>query len=134
MTGVVRGKVRSGSGAPIPQAAVIIEESRARSTTTNSGFFVFLGVSPGLYTVRVYKEGVGRAIVRDVEVHADLCARVSAKLDPDTTTVFSYSEPIRLEPGRMFVLSGQRVRSIPLEDPAVTIRTIPSRVEIDHSF
>jgi len=134
ITGVVRGNVRSASGGPVSQAEVIIEEMKTKTMTTTSGFFVFLCVNPGLYTLRVCKEGEGQAVVHNVLVHADLSARVTVVLSGTSIGVFSYSEPLRLEPGRIFLLSGQRVRSMPLQDPAQTIRTIPSRVEIDHSF
>lgn len=133
-TGIIRGNVRLFSGEGVSDAEVFLNESGRMVTTTDSGFFVFVGVSPGVHTVRVYKEGVGLAVVRDVVVHVDLAARVFVTFYGGRASVRHYFRNLRLEPGSMRYLSGSRLRSLPIGISAQGIRTMPSRVEIDNYF
>ncbi len=111
----------------------MIQETNSETKTTGTGFFVFVGVSPGVYRLSVRSGEEVRHVVTDVLVHADLSSRVSVILD-DNVTVSSYSQILAHEPGTAFILTGYRVLSLPLKFPAQCIRTVPSRVEIDEFF
>lgn len=134
LTGVIRGKVRSASGDCVSRAEVFLKESGRMVRTTDSGFFVFVGVSPGLYTVRIYKEGLGMAVVRNVVVHVDVAARVFVTFDSGRSNIHHYFRSMLLEPGTMRYISGNRLRYLPIGISAQGIRTLPSRVEIDNYF
>ena len=131
---MIRGKVRLPSGAGVPQAEVFLKESRRMVTTTDSGFFVFVGVSPGVYTVGIHKGDVGTAVVRNIVVHVDLAARVFVTFDNGKASVRHYFRNMVLEPGTIRYLSGRRLRFMPIEIPAQGIRVLPSRAEIDRYF
>ena len=134
LTGVIRGEVRFVSGDGVSRAEVFLKESGRMVRTTDSGFFVFVGVSPGLYTVRIYKEGAGTAVVRNVVVHMDLAARVFVTFDSGRSDIRHYFRNMLLEPGTMRYISGNRLRCLPIGISAQGIRTLPSRVEIDNYF
>lgn len=134
LTGEIRGRVRSSYGDPIEGADVVVEETGASRKTTGSGFFVFLGLEPGSYTVHVSNEGDSKADVRGIQVHADLSARISVTLEAAKKTSTSYSEPFIIEPTRIFIFSGVSVRILPFRMPAQCIRTLSSKAEIDNYF
>jgi hypothetical protein len=132
-TGTIRGRVVTSDGDPVEDALVVIEETRGKTTTTDTGFFVFVGVSPGVYTLTVTLGEEVRHVVSEVVVHADLSSRVSVRLDGDVRAS-TYFQILAHEPGTAFILAGRRVLSLPLKFPAQCIRTVPSRVEIDEFF
>jgi len=134
LTGVIRGKVRLPSGDGVPQAEVFLKESKRMVTTTDSGFFVFVGVSPGVYTVGIHKEDVGTTVVRNVVVHVDLAARIFVTFDSGKANVRHYFRNMLLEPGTMRYMSGNRLRYLPIGISAQGIRTLSSIVEIDRYF
>jgi hypothetical protein len=109
---------------------VVIEETGTHRKTSDSGFFIFLGMDPGLYTIHAGDGVRSKAVVYNVEVHADLTARVSVTLCHAWINRVRYSQPLVIEPVRMFILSGSRLRTMPLKKAAEYIRTVPSRVEI----
>ncbi|HSW40120.1 MAG TPA: TonB-dependent receptor [Acidobacteriota bacterium] len=81
----VDGVVTDASGGVIQSAAVTIinrdAEFTEKTTTNNSGIFVFPRVSPGTYLVTVEKAGFKTGIVQDVTVHVGVPRTVDIMLE-----------------------------------------------------
>jgi len=70
--GAIRGTITDGTGAALADAQVVVtsESTGVVKTmmTNSSGFFTADALVPGLYTVRVSKDGFSQATVQDVTV------------------------------------------------------------------
>jgi protocatechuate 3,4-dioxygenase beta subunit len=83
-TGTLRGRIVDPQGALVPGASVSLtntEFNELRSATTNdTGEFLFEGLQPGAYTLRVEAPGFATKQVTDIQVKADDDARADQVL------------------------------------------------------
>ncbi len=72
-TGVceLAGEVRDASGAPVPNATVVVTDASLGATTDASGWYSIKGVSPGVHRVEATAPGYNRMSVR-LELRAGL--------------------------------------------------------------
>lgn len=72
-TGVMHGYVRDENGQPVADALVsVMSPSQTADTYTDkSGFFVFLSLPPGVYTVDAEKSRTSGAVARRVKIDSD---------------------------------------------------------------
>jgi len=79
--GAIEGRVvDSASGAPVPDATVLLPGTLWRATTNDQGTYHLRGIAPGRYTVRVAVIGFETVTVRDVNVRADSVSEADASL------------------------------------------------------
>ena len=82
--GSMVGTVTDASGAPVPGAAVDLQQretgQRRTAVSSDSGAFSFPALPAGTYTVTVAKDGFQRFTAQDVGISIDQVARVSATL------------------------------------------------------
>lgn len=79
-TGKIRGTVRTETGEALPEASVLIDETRQGAITDKDGFFVILSISPGRYTVTASYIGYQSRSVADVRVSADRASTIDFEL------------------------------------------------------
>jgi hypothetical protein len=83
-TGTVLGLVRDPSGAVVPGASVQLQDPAtgvARTVTTNAaGRYVFVGVAPGTYSVRVVSKGFQQSLVPTVVVEVGKSYTIDVEL------------------------------------------------------
>jgi outer membrane receptor for ferrienterochelin and colicins len=70
--GAIEGRVTDGvSGAPVPDATVLLQGTLWRATTNDHGVYHVRGVMPGRYVLRVVVIGFETVMLRDVDVRAE---------------------------------------------------------------
>lgn len=78
-TGSIEGVVSTHDGDPAPGALITLVEGRRVVVSDERGTFRFEGITPGLYHLRMAKQGVGQAVAA-VTVSAGEAARVERTL------------------------------------------------------
>lgn len=83
-TGTIEGTVTDTTGAVVPGAAVMVENTATEVTTktasSGGGVFVIPGLRPGSYSVTVVKAGFNTIEISDVEVHPTVVANIAPVL------------------------------------------------------
>lgn len=81
----IQGTVTDNTGAIVPGVTVILknnETGQEQQTVANDeGFFRFLGLAPGLYTVNAEKDGFKKQSIQDVKVDAETLRGVDITLE-----------------------------------------------------
>lgn len=104
-TSDLRVTVKDPNGAVVRNATVIATEQArglARSTSTNAdGQYIFLSLTPGLYTIEVRAEGFAKVISKDVRLTigqvAELPISLSVAGSNETVTVSSEAELVETQ-------------------------------------
>lgn len=92
-TGAIIGTVTDPQGAVVPSADVLLTEkstnSTSKTTTNSAGHYAFANVNPGLYDIKITKQGFQTGLVRDqrVEVGKSLTEDVTLPLGAVTQEV-----------------------------------------------
>src|SRR5215470_5620003 len=85
ITGTILGTVTDKSGAPIPNAAVTINNNATnqskRATTNSDGYYEATYLPPGTYSTQVAKEGFKTAVHRDVSLQVESRLRIDVVLE-----------------------------------------------------
>jgi hypothetical protein len=88
--GTITGTVHDASGAVVPAAKVIITNSatnvRVDVVTNNSGEYTAPSLAPGIYTIRVEKDGFRPNEEKGLNLDAGLTARADATLQVGSST------------------------------------------------
>jgi len=87
--GSVQGTVTDATGAVVPDAKVVVSSSlygTREAKTDAEGRFLFLGLEPGKYSIRVEKEGFKAYDLKDVDIRLNERANVSVKLEIGVVT------------------------------------------------
>ncbi len=87
--GRIFGRVIDESGKPVPAATVFVTNgSTNRAALTNAqGYYVFLGVSEGKYSLKVFKTGLPKMSREGVAIAANSTARHDFKLGDNSGNV-----------------------------------------------
>jgi protocatechuate 3,4-dioxygenase beta subunit len=87
LSGVVTSGGRGVSGAEVSAHSPVLNSESQSATTGASGDFTITGLLPYRYTIFAMKENLGRAEVKDVDVHA--AGRITIELKtPQTATIY----------------------------------------------
>ncbi len=70
--GKITGRVTDASGEILPGANVVIEDTRFGATSDSDGFYVMIGVEPGLYKLKASMVGYEAVVRQGVKVAAGL--------------------------------------------------------------
>jgi len=129
--GTITGAVRDQSGAVVPSANVTITNQATNiaihATTNNDGEFTVPNLQPGLYIVRVEKQGFRPSEEKGLTLDASQTARADASLQVGTSTqaieVQASAVTLQTEDAKNSVtLNNQLVNDLPLEVNG-TVRT-----------
>lgn len=101
----IQGTVSDSNGAIVPDATVTLTNvetnQTSRTTTTDSGFYRFAGLAPGLYSVSVEKQGFKKQVVSNLTVNAEALEGVNVTLTTgqisETVTVTAEETGIQTE-------------------------------------
>ncbi|MBX6331801.1 MAG: carboxypeptidase-like regulatory domain-containing protein [Gemmatimonadaceae bacterium] len=102
--GIITGHVRAASsGAPLPDAAVIVIGAAPTAHTNARGDFVLPGVPPGTHTILVRRVGYRAATLQGIAVADSAVVTVTVDLAPaapplDTVVVQTADDDIRAPP------------------------------------
>lgn len=137
-TGVLRGRVvDTATQRPVARATVVAESPQAiaKTTTDANGNYVFLSLTPGLYTVSVEARGFTPVSIAEVPVQADRAQTLAIADYPELKTITDQCSPCR---GRNALVqvgigsdvytiytSSMRSTSVPMRTPADDLRFIP---------
>ena len=102
--GTIRGQVLDPTGAPIPNAHVILNALYDVETNRN-GEYEFSALSPGLYELRAEAHGFERFELVDVPVQADRITPANIVL-----RVGSMAQSVEVSPNKVRAISTPRVR------------------------
>jgi hypothetical protein len=118
----IQGTVTDNAGSIVAGANVTLtnkETNQSQQTTTSdSGFYRFSGLAPGLYTVTVEKESFKKQIVEDVTVSAETLEGVDVALQAggisETVTVTAENAPLETEDANIRkTITTQEVLTLP---------------------
>jgi hypothetical protein len=96
-SGEIRGTVLDPSGAVVPDAQIIIQNTLTgvvtKFTSNNDGIYDAESLAPGVYSVSFEKQGFKKSVVKDIALHVE-AIRVDGKLEvgAESTTVNVVSE------------------------------------------
>lgn len=80
----IQGTVSDSNGAIVPDATVTLTNvetnQTSQTTTSDSGFYRFAGLAPGLYSVSVEKQGFKKQVVSNLTVSAEALEGVNVTL------------------------------------------------------
>ncbi|MPZ16742.1 MAG: TonB-dependent receptor [Luteitalea sp.] len=133
----VRGRVTDEGQAVLPGVTVIIEELKTVVTTGGDGTYVFEGVAPGTYHVRVTLEGyrperqeitVGeQGLSRDFTLHADLHYSEVVSVSPAPRDPFESFQPTSVLAGQDLALKMEgSLGALLKNEPGVAERSLGS--------
>ena len=119
-TGSIVGKLTDLHSMPVEGAVVVLRNeatgAELRSTTLKNGIYSFIGLDSGSYAVEAESELLGRGRLEHIFVAAGDETRVQTAME---------FEPAPQEP----VQSVRPLPSQPLQEPAVSARSLPDRVQ-----
>ncbi len=81
-TGMIRGKVTSAEGNPLPEANIVIINTTLGSASDEDGKFIIRGIKPGTYILQCSFVGYRNAIRRNITVTANRFTEVDFVLTP----------------------------------------------------
>jgi len=122
-TATLGGTVTDDSGAVLPAASVTITSLQTGATRTlksgSMGSFTFTDLNPGVYDIRVTKEGFKRTEAKNIELHINDVMNLPLKLSvgafAETVEVQASAIQVQTETGTVGnVINGQEVRELPL--------------------
>jgi hypothetical protein len=122
-TGSVTGTVSDSGGAVVPDAGITLTSNatgvQRKATSSASGDFQFLNLSPGEFTLTVESPGFKRYIQNPVEVQVELTTRLNVAMTVGGTTeevtVTTQAPIIQTENASLGqVVQGQAVTNMPL--------------------
>jgi hypothetical protein len=122
-TGTITGVVTDSTGAMLPDAKVTISSvttGATRTAETNAeGAFSFPELNPGMYNVRVSKQGFKAVEEKNIEVHVSDITNVTLKLPVgavvETVEVQASAIQVETQTGTVGnVVTGQEVREMPM--------------------
>ncbi|MEK7406113.1 MAG: TonB-dependent receptor [Acidobacteriota bacterium] len=121
-TGTVGGTVRDQSGAVIPSAAVALTNTAtnitSKTTTNESGYYLFLGVVPGAYRLAVESAGMQKfEATLTVQVQRSTVVDAVLRVGPTTTEVAVRDvTPMVIvdSPTLGHILERQRIEQLPI--------------------
>src|ERR1700690_3647780 len=133
----VQGTVTDSKGAVVQAASVTLTDQGTQvsksTTTSNDGFYRFVEIAPGKYTVAVEAKGFEKKVINDVDVAAELARGLDIVLEvgqvSQTVTVDGSNAPaLETEEGNMEgTLTTEEVVRLPEfgRDPYELIRFSP---------
>ena len=122
-TGSVNGTVSDSSGSAVPNATVKLTNTATRivdqALTNNSGYFVFLNLRPGTYTISVESQGFKKAQTPEFALEVNQTATQNATLElgsiNDTITVTAETPLLQQTTTELgTVISQEAVKELPL--------------------
>lgn len=99
----IQGTVTDNAGAIVADATVTLTNKETNQTqqtkTSDSGFYRFSGLAPGLYTITVEKENFKKQVVEEVTINAETVEGVNVSLQAGVVseTVTVTAESVQLE-------------------------------------
>ena len=100
-TGKIAGRVIDKStGEPLAGANILIEDSQLGASTDEDGYFFFINLPPGKYTLVAMYVGYHDLTIKNLQVNVDLTSKIdfemeSATIETPTITVVAKKEMIR---------------------------------------
>lgn len=83
--GSVKGTITDATGSIVPNASVELQNASTnlslKTTTNTSGFYQFLNLQPGTYSLTVTAQGFRKAAVSDVTVVVDQIVSLDLRLE-----------------------------------------------------
>jgi hypothetical protein len=117
----VSGIVRDVDGAPLPDAVALLhssdrEKQQFRAETDGSGRFLFAGIAPGKYILRVERGSERLALSLNVAPDQDVALdlRLSKEAEPPSPPLLAAGQT-----GLMHIFTAEFFRSLPLQRNAV---------------
>jgi hypothetical protein len=86
-TGKIAGRIVDKTGAPLPGANIIIENTTLGSATDLEGYFTILNVPPGIYSVKASMVGYQSVVVTEARVNIDQTTRIDFVLEEGSVEV-----------------------------------------------
>jgi hypothetical protein len=135
-TGKIEGTVSDQAGVPIANAQVFIVGTSFGAISNDKGYYFINNVPVGTYTVRGQFIGYAPAEVRNVRVQGGQTITIDVKMQSSAVvltgvTVTAAANPIvpRDQVTSKFIVGGDRVGSLPVDDVRQVVSLSPGVVE-----
>jgi len=112
-TATIKGTVHDETGAPVPDASVILQGAKQyRAATDSAGGFSFDGVTPGVYSIAVTKAGFVTASQSDVAVLAGQSQTLTVQMERVTFSSLRTIASVRVQGSAAINTSAASINSI----------------------
>ena len=135
-TGKIEGTVTDQAGVPVANAQVFVVGTSFGANSNDKGYYFINNVPVGTYTLRGQFIGYAPAEVRNVRVQGGQTATVNIKMQSSAVvltgvTVTAAANPIvpRDQVTSKFIVGGDRVGSLPVDDVRQVVSLSPGVVE-----